>query len=56
MTAAHPPSVKESMKNRGQLEATTAPHPQVVNGELPATFRKWYPTFAAANEPCAAAA
>ncbi|HTP26392.1 MAG TPA: hypothetical protein VMK12_12135 [Anaeromyxobacteraceae bacterium] len=29
---------------------------RVVNGELPATFRKWYPTFAAANEPCAAAA
>ncbi len=28
----------------------------VINDELPATFRKWYPTFAAANEPCAAAA
>jgi len=23
---------------------------RVINGELPATFRKWYPTFAAANE------
>jgi hypothetical protein len=29
---------------------------KVINGELPGTFRKWYPTFAAANEPCAAAA
>ena len=27
---------------------------KVINGELPGTFRKWYPTFAA--EPCAAAA
>ena len=29
---------------------------RVINGEPPATFRKWYPTYAAANEPCAAAA
>ena len=46
----------ESMKNRGQLEATTDPRTKVINGELPATFRKWYPTFAAASKPCAAAA
>jgi hypothetical protein len=44
------------MKNRGQLEATTDPPAKSSNGELPATFRKWYPAFAAANEPCAAAA
>jgi hypothetical protein len=24
---------------------------KVINGELPAAFRKWYPTFAAANGP-----
>ena len=29
---------------------------KVINGELPGTFRKWYPTFAAAKGPCAAAA
>ncbi len=29
---------------------------KVINDELPAIFRKWYPTFASANEPCAAEA
>ncbi len=29
---------------------------KVINGELPGPFRKWYPTFAVANEPSAAAA
>ena len=39
----------------------TAPRPRgggtyVVGWYGAPTFRKWYPTFAAANEPCAAAA